>query len=256
MRKASRFITLGFAALVTLAAQLPHACWAAVVATDNFESNSTSGGSGWSGPWSFTAGNYVNGQSKIDGTYTLGEYGQSVGTRLISPSITTAGTTVTLSFSVRADWDVRHSFSGSEIGVNIVNGSSNALFTTKFVSGDDNVRVNDGGGDFGLGTLTFAANDVYDFSFSTVIGSNQYSFTASHRGTGESVSASNFTYSNGRVADSLGGLAFFVNAPGGSGNDGFLDNAQVVSAVPESSAIGVLAALGLAAVIVTRRLAG
>ncbi len=215
-------------------------CTATIVASDNFESNSTTGGTGWASAWNFNNGNhYVSGASKIDGTYSLGQYGQGdVASRLVSPSITTTGTGVELKFSFRADWDVVNpggGFSNSEIGVNVLNASSSTLFTFKFNQGNSQLRLNDGGGDFGpSSSLTFATGNIYDFTFQSAIGSNQYSFQVARRGSSETASGTNYMYS-GRTTNSIGGLVFFVTAPSNSGNDGFLDSVSV-SAVPEPTA--------------------
>ena len=210
---------------------------AVLIAEDNFDSNSTSGGTGWSAPWSIAGGNYVSDASKIDGTHSLGLYGTATASRQLSSSIVSAGTTVSMAFSIRAGWDVvtpGGGFTGSEMGVNILDSSSQLLLTFKFSQSAPQLKLNDGGSFFEPGGLTFAKDDVYDFHFESDIGSSFYSFTVNRRGNAESASGTNFTYGDpGRSTSSFGGLEFFIKAPGGSGNDGFLDT---VSAVPEPSA--------------------
>ncbi len=207
-----------------------------LVASDDLESNSLSGGSGWNSAWNVSGGSYVNGEGKIDDTYSLGLFGTSNASRLISPEINSNGLEVTLSFSLRADWDVVNPggmFSGSEIGVNVLDGLSQTLFTMKFVQDNSQLLLNDGGSDFSIGTLTFGTGNVYDFTFTSEIGSDTYSFTADRRGSAESISGTNFGY-NSRMTNSFGGLQFFVTAPTGVGNDGFIDSISV-SAIPEAS---------------------
>lgn len=215
-------------------------CAATIVASDNFESNSTSGGSGWGSAWNIGGGNYVNGSGKIDGTYSLGLYGQgNSASRLVNPSITATGTAVELKFSFRADWDVVNpggGFSNSEIGVTVRNSSSQSLFTFKFNQGNSQLRLNDGGADFSPGSsLTFFSGSIYDITFQSAIGSNKYSFQVTRRGSSETASGSNFTYSASRTTNAIGGLNFFVTAPSGSGNDGFLDSVSVAT-IPEPTA--------------------
>jgi hypothetical protein len=237
------------------AAMYPLSASAELVASDDFETNTLSKGTGteWSTAWNTSGGNYISGASKIDGTYSLGLYGGASASRLVNASITTTAAAVELKFSFRADWDVVNpgfGFSGSEIGVTIRNASSQPLFTYKFNQGNSQLRLNDGGGDFSPGTsLTFARNDIYDFTFESAIGSNQYSFQVSRRGNSETASGTNFTYSAGRTTNSIGGINFFVNAPSGSGNDGFLDGVSI-SAVPEvSPMLAIPAALAIAGAV-------
>ncbi|GAA5483696.1 hypothetical protein [Haloferula sargassicola] len=227
--------------LLTLAVALP--VGASTIATDDFESNSLSGGSGWSGSWS-TNNSYLNGSSKVDGSYALGLYGEnSTATRDVSPSLTTAGALVSFSWSLRADWDA---VASGQIGVNLRESNGDTLATFKFVSGSSNLLVNDGGGDFGISQVSFGQGSIFDFTFSSEVGTNTYSFSATKRGTSETFSASNYTFSS-RTNDGIGGIQFFVTAPSGSGNDGFIDSVSV-SAVPEPTSFlaGLTLYLGLA----------
>ena len=219
---------------------------AVIVASDDFQggTNQFDGGTGWDGNWTSTGGNYLSSDSKIDGTRSVGLYGDFDGgpatfQRLISPTVSTTGTTVSVAFSIRADWDINAAFSGSQIGVNVLNGSSAPLLTFKFQSDGNsetplNLQLNDGGSDFARSGISFATSAIYDFTFTSDIGSGQYSFTADRRGGSQSDSGTNFNYNN-RTTGSIGGLQFFVRAPSGGGNDGFLDSV-IVSAVPEPSA--------------------
>jgi len=203
---------------------------AILVASDDFESNSLSEGLGWDAPWS-NANTFVNDGGKIDGTRALAMYGAASNSRFVSPSITTAGTDVTVSWSFRADWNVE---SFGEIGVTVNNAAGSPLLTYKFASGlPNNLLLNDGGSDFAIDSVSFAENAIYDFTFSSTVGSDEYSFTAERRGSTESATGTDFNFSS-RTTDSLGGLTFFVNAPEGSGNDGFLDSVSI-NAIPEAS---------------------
>ena len=219
---------------------------AAIVAADDFESNSTAGGSGWVGDWTISGGNYMAGTGLIDGTYSLGLFGQAnVASRLVSPTISTSGDLVTIGWSLRAGWDVAGN-GGSEIGMNILNSSSSVLLTLKFVAGTTSLTLNDGGNDFAR-SITFSEGSVYDFTFTSAIGASSYSFTVNRDNGAETDAGNNFAYQAGRTTNNIGGLQFFVTAPTGEGNDGFLDSVSV-AAVPEPShaMLAGLGALGLA----------
>lgn len=209
---------------------------------DNFESNSFSGGTGWSGNWGgstqrFTADN-------IDGNFAAGLFTDGAGQQLIARNFSsiTVGT-VTASWSVRgtggfADYN--------RIGFNLkglMSGGSTNIITLKFEDAFSTLRMNDGNVDFGAGTVGYTDGAIYDFTFTSSIGSNQYSWTVAQRGGGSS-SGTNFNYSFGRTLTNVSGVEFYWDANGGAGNDGFIDN---ISVVPEPTAalLGSLGMLGL-----------
>lgn len=236
-------------ALVSVAAASQAA--AAIVASDNLESNSTSGGGGWASAWAISGGNYINSGSLIDGTYSLGLFGQgNLASRLVSPTVSTSGDTITIGWSLRAGWDVVNDGDGnvlSEIGLNIINAASSPLLTMKFVEGGSSLLMNDGGADFARTGITFFKDSVYDFTFSSVMGSNAYSFSVSRDNGLQTDSGTGFTYQGGRTTNSIGGVQMFATAPTGSGNDGFLDSVSVdVVPEPSQAALFGLGALGLA----------
>ncbi|MEM9081011.1 MAG: hypothetical protein AAGC74_10005 [Verrucomicrobiota bacterium] len=209
---------------------------AATVATDDFSgSNQSNGGTGWASDWS-ASNTYQSTVGKIDGD-TMGGFASGSVSRSISPSQTTAGDTAEWSISLRSDYDVvSDDFNGGlvrQLGMNVLDDAGGVLLTMKFVEGSSDLLLNDGGSDFGVSGLSFLANEIYDFSFSSVIGSNQYSFEVTGRGATGTASGMDFTY-NGRTTGGVGGFQVFWTGPGGSGNDIFIDNAQVdVTAIPE-----------------------
>ncbi|HSP41320.1 MAG TPA: hypothetical protein VLO11_00475 [Luteolibacter sp.] len=230
----------------------------AVIANDDFESNSTTGGSGWASGWSVSGGSYMNSGSVIDGTYTLGLYGQNNdAVRSVVSPITTTGDIVTVSWSMRAGWDVVTDNDGgvtSELGLNLRDQNGNTLITFKFLDGAQNgkLQVNDGGSNFAINDITFATNNIYDFTFTSELGTNTYDFTVNRRGSSESFSTPANTYFfTGGSMTSFEDVRFFMTAPSGSGNDGFLDSVSV-TVIPEPSA-ALLGGLGMLALLRRRR---
>ncbi|TWU25818.1 hypothetical protein [Bythopirellula polymerisocia] len=223
-----------------------------LVASDDFQSGTTSGGTGWITGWT-SGSNYNNGQSKIDGTRSLGLFGNTSTSRFVTPSIVTTGTTVDISFSFRADWNV---FSSGQIGVNVLNAAQAPLLTYKFASGSSDLKLNDGGSDFSVSGITFAQSAIYDFTFTSDISSNLYSFTVDRRDSSESASGNNYAYT-GRTTGSFGGLVLFANTPNTSGTDAFFDSISI-TAVPEPSALllGGMVCSVLGVRYARRRLAG
>ena len=220
---------------------------AIVVATDTFDGGSElNGGTGWAADWTMSNTFFPSGQ--IDGN-SLGGFGSGSTSRQISPVQTTAGDLATLGLSLRSNYDI-NSLGGTELGVNFLDSSGNALLTLKFANGSGDLLVNDGGNDFGSAGLTFATGEIYDFAFSSVIGSSEYSFTAAGRGASGSTSGTDFTYS-GRSTGSIGGFEVFWTGPGESGNDIFLDNVSV-DIIPEPS-VALLNGLGIFALLRRRR---
>ena len=231
---------------------------AAIVATDNFETNTTSGGTGWSSAWSISGGSYINSGSIIDGQYSLGLFGQgNTATRSIATPVATTGDIVTVSWSLRAGWDVVTDNNGditSQLGINLLDQGGNTLITFKFLDGALNgkLQVNDGNADFAINDITFATNNIYDFTFTSEIGTNTYDFTVNRRGSSESFATpSSYTYQGGRSTGSFEEILFFMTAPSGAGNDGFLDSVSV-AVIPEPSA-ALLGGLGMLALLRRRR---
>lgn len=209
---------------------------AQVVASDDFETGTfPNTGSGWSDAWTSNNGQqFLTNSEQIDGTASLGEFGNTFSSRHLSSAITTGALTVSWSLKSLAAL----SASGNNIGFQLLGPSDTVLITFKFQNGTNSLVINDGGSDFSPGgTLSFSAGAIYDFSVSVNPGANnQYSFTATQRGGGTDT-GTNFTLSSG-TPTSVNGVRFFANEPAGSGNDAILDN--VLVAVPEPSSIALL----------------
>jgi hypothetical protein len=206
---------------------------------DDFESNTFTGGTGWSTDWALAGtGRYIGNQ--IDGSYAGGLYGTSSITRSFS-SITTGAVTAT--------WSIKGmggTGNFNEIGVNLLGQKSNDqtnVLTFKFNDANlTTLRLNDGGVDFSAGSVGYADNSIYDFTFESEIGSTNYSWSVTRRSDSATASGSNYTYSgSGTTLTNLSGITFFWSAETGSGNDGFVDNITVVPE-PASAALGLLGA--------------
>lgn len=118
---------------------------------------------------------------------------------------------------------------GGEIGLNLTDGGS-TVFTLKFVGGDFNWLINDGGSDFGSGQA-FASDTELAFTF-TYEGANNYSYTF-----GSSASGSNFNATN--TINGIDGFRLFTNEQGSGENFGAND----ISVVPEPGAFALLGGL-------------
>jgi hypothetical protein len=227
---------------VTLLAPFMIAVASAATVIDDFESNSFSGGTGWTNNWTTTgSGSFIAG-AQIDGSHAGALYGTSSLSRNFS-SITTG--TVTANWSIKG---IGGTGAFNEIGVNILGLKSNSqsnVITLKF---DDDflttLRLNDGGVDFSSGGVGYLDSTIYDFSFTSTIGSSNYSWSVSQRGGG-SASGTNFAYSGfGTTLTHVSGITFFWSADAGAGRDGFLDNVSIVPE-PTSAALGLIGSLAL-----------
>ena len=214
---------------------------------DDFESNSFSGGTGWSNSWT-GAQNFVSGVTRIDGNHSGGLFGTSSISRNFS-AITTG--TVTVNWSIRGLGGIGNF---NEIGLNILGLKSNSQTVVATLKFDDDflstLRLNDGGSDFSFGTVGYSDSAIYDFSFSSTVGTSNYSWSVTERG-GSTASGIDFTYSgSGTTLTNINGLGFFWSGEAGSGNDGFIDS---ISVVPEPSA-ALLGGLGALMLLRRRRL--
>lgn len=189
------------------------------------------GGTGF-GTWTLattgTGGSYIGGTGQGGTSFGLfsGTSGTSTAERPFTGSLL-AGQT----FSV----DLGHTTNianGNDIGLLLLDGGA-TVFTLKFVGGQANWLLNDGGTDFGSGQA-YSANTSISFSF-TYEGSNDYSYTF---GTG---AGSNFTATN--IISGIDGVRFFNNNQGDGENLGFNN----LSVIPETSSIAMLGLTGLAA---------
>jgi hypothetical protein len=245
------FKTALFFLTTTLVLSLSHA---QIVVSDNFETNTTSGGTGWTGDWTHggAGDQFINGGSQIDGTYGLalftGGSGVSTTTRSFANSIDTPGTQFT------ATWSLKGLANSIEIGLNLLgqkSDSSSNILTLKF-TGSGDITLNDGGNDFTQTGVSYSNNTIYDFSVTAEVGSNQYSWSVNQRGGGGSASGNNFTFSNSATLTNFSSVQFFWNAPVSSGNDGVLDSVSV-QIVPEPSTYALLTGLAMAGAVLCRR---
>lgn len=228
---------------IATAASLP-----AATIIDNFESNSLTGGSGWSGGWTTGgSGSFVNVASQINGVHS----GALFGTSSLARDFTAISTgTVTATWSLKG----LPAFGNfNELGLTIRGLKSNSatnLLTLKFTDANSgNVTLNSGGSDFNQGTFGYNGGSIYDFLFTSTVGSTQYSWSVNERNTANTASGINFTYDDGSSLTNVSGLTFFWGANSGGGNDGLIDQ---VSVIPEPSA-AILGAIGSLILLRRRR---
>ncbi len=200
-----------------------------------------------------SASTFPDGFSKIDGANSLGLFGTGAFANYSTDTtFNTVGQVLTVNFKFRADFDVTTASADTHtniLGFALKDGGGADLLVFKFEEGTTGILLNDGGSDFERGSVSFTSAEVYEFSVTTEIGSDKYSYTINSGASG-SDSGVDFTLSSGAVG-SFGEVAFFMNGPGGTGNDGFVDSI-IVDVVPEPSSSALLA-LGGFALILRRR---
>ncbi len=146
------------------------------------------------------------------------------------------------------DMDNQGIDTGGTVGFGLRNAGGDNLFEFYFKGGESNYTVN----------ATNVSGSTPEFTSDglrlalTLTASNAFTLTIDTLGNGIGVDSTIMGNLLNNADQSITTIRAF-NANGGP--DVFYNN-LVVSAVPESSAIGVLAALGLAAVIIKQRLAG
>ncbi|MGD7653720.1 MAG: hypothetical protein ACQCXQ_10925 [Verrucomicrobiales bacterium] len=237
-------ISLGF--LATLSQS-----HAAVWASDDFESNTLTGGSGnWTTDWTHggAGGSFVNSGSEIEGTYSGALYTSGGGVSTLKREFTTLDSSN--SGTVGASWSIKGLANMQEIGVNLIGSMSNGdtyILTMKFdVDFTDGLRMDNGGDEFTTATeVDYANGSIFDFTFSSEIGSEQYTWSVASDSGASASQTYHYNYDGaGLSLTSFSAIEFFWEAPNGTGNDGLIDN---VSLVPEpSSAIaGLLLITGL-----------
>ncbi len=209
---------------------------------DDFESNSLTGGSGWSNDWTAGGSGGFVGGNVISGNHAGALFGTSSLVRNFS-AITSG--TVTATWSIKG---LGGSGNFNEIGVNLLGLKSNNqtnIITLKFDdSNTSTLFLNDGGSDFTQGTVGYTDNTIYDFTLSAAIGGDKYSWSVIQRGGG-TASGTDFTFSgSGTTLTNVSGIAFFWSADAGAGNDGFIDNVSIIPE-PSSALLGALGALML-----------
>lgn len=228
---ASSIATLGQAAALAddNASNAPYA--------DGWQS-SDNGGSGF-GAWALSVGtsgggHYIGATGEgPDPSFGLFSGGNNAGEQAFAERQFTGGALVAgQTFSIDLG-NTGVDSGGGEIGLNLIDGTL-SVFTLKFVGGQTNWQLNDGGSDFSSGQA-FAANTELAFSF-TYEGGNNYSYTF---GSG---SGSNFTANN--TISGIDGFRLFTNEQGTGENFG----ANNMSVVPEPSTLAMYGLTGLAAV--------
>ena len=222
--------------------------FAANVATDNASTSNypggtwttgSNGGTGF-GAWTITstpaggfAGSYIGGTALGDPTFGIYSGNNAAATLLAYRPFTGGGLTAGQRFIV----DLAHTGTiNGQIGLSLMSGST-ARWTLKFVGGDTDWQINDGGSDFGAGQA-YAATTPLTLNF-RYNGGNSYSYTF---GTGSG---------NGYTATSdlsnIDGVQFFsVNQ--GAGQNFAFNNLSV----PEPSSASLMA-LGAAGLFALRR---
>ena len=207
----------------------------------NAGSNEGSGFGAWSFSTSGSGGSFLGGTG--EGNPSFGVFaGGNGGGDLSSASRSFTGGALTAGQSFEIDLghttDIDSGVPG-EVGLNLTDGGT-TVFTLKFVGGQSNWLLNDGGTDFGAGQA-YDANTSIAFSF-TYEGSNDYSYTFG-TGSGSNINAVN-------TISGIDGFKLFSNNQGGGENFG-ADNPSVV---PEPSSYALLFGLaGLTFAMVRRR---
>jgi hypothetical protein len=214
--------------------------FAATIASDNASNAAYSdgwvtgdnGGTGF-GAWTLTnsnGGSYVGGTGQGDPSFGLWSNGTGAFSTALRP-FTGGALNSGQTFNV----NIGHTVTiNGEIGVQFQNSSGASLFTLKFVGGQSDWQLNDGGSDFGAGQA-YVANTSLGFSF-TYNGGNSYSYTF---GTG---SGNNFTASN-NLTD-IRQVLFYSNNQGPDQNFG-INNLSVVPEPSTYALLGLGAAFGL-----------
>lgn len=220
---------------------------AQLLATDDFEDYTGNpigqvGGSGnWVGVWAVGSqadgGTFLSPDSKIDGTRSLGLYGQAgMSGESVNRPFAACTNELTVAWSMRADLNVNNA-GGAPVGLRRMavtlrsgNGSSHfdgqrlafffAAGTTNFMWYDGVDRTNT--------VVNFTLGHVYDLRVTMNPTNRAYSFVASNRNNGTAFSYSG-SWTLGANGDSIGSLSFLMRGPNVSGNDAFLDSVSVSS---------------------------
>ena len=239
-------------AVAVMAVAVPSISLSASVASDNASTanypggtwtTGSNGGTGF-GAWTLTAtpnggsaGSYIGGTAIGNPAFGIYTSGNAAANMTAFRPFTGGGLTAGQSFGVTIG---NTATINGQIGLSLMSGN-NARWTLKFVSGQANWLLNDGGSDFGSGQA-YAANTSLALTF-TYNGGNSYSYTF---GTG---SGNNFTA--GVVISNLDGVQFFSTDQGSGENMG-INN---LSVVPEPSTYALLgiAAFGFVAHVARRR---
>lgn len=207
--------------------------------------NQGTGFSAWTGSATGGGGNYIGASGLSSSSWAIyagGAAGNSYqATRPFSTAMSIGDIfTVQLGYTATVT-------SGGEIGINLFSGGSFRL-GFKFIGGQTNWQLNDGGSNFATG-LTFAGGNpgaTINFGFTRNAG-NGYGLNITQGA--ESYIDSNMTSASGSM--SIDSVQFYSSAQGGSQNVGFNN----LSVVPEPSTYALLAltAAGFGAHVLRRR---
>lgn len=216
------------ATCLSAAFALPHLA-SGQIAFDDFESNSLSGGTGWTtANWNHSGngGHFVDGSSNIDGTHA-GALWADAGTSFMSRNFTTID-----SGPFTATWSIKGLQNMFEIGVNLTGKKSDFatnIITVKFDSSNTGLRLNDGGSDFtATSDVTYSDGAIYDFTLSGAIGSAEYSWSVEQRGGNSASNSPTWVFSGSAAVTEFSGFQFFWQAPAGPENYGLIDNVAVI----------------------------
>ena len=233
-------LVLGIVSLGLMAA----GAFAANNASDNASNSTYSGGTynglnGGSGFGTWAEGDFPGAGGGFEGSYvgasgegdpSFGLYASASGdnnstadsavtmTRPFTGGALTAGQTFSITLGV-------NSIAKGSVGINLLDGSNNTVFTLIGTAGQADWQLNDGGSNFNT-TQAYAANTPVTLSF-TYNGGNSYSYTLGS-------ASGNNTASN--TLTGISGVKLFDTGTG-SGNNFGANNLSVTSAVPEPGTI-------------------
>ncbi len=214
-------------------------------ASDDFESYTgnpvgASGGSGdWTSTWGansqFGGGTFLSSDSKINGTKSLGMYGNgsTAGTSVSRP-FPACTNIITIAGSMRGDFNANSTNAPNprRMAFTIRSGNDSSHFVNQrlsffFAAGTTNLQWYDGT-DRITSAVNFTLGHVYDLNVVMNPTNRAYSFTISNRNNSTTFSYSG-NWSLGFNGEPIGSVAFFMRGPTGAGNDAFLDNVTISS---------------------------
>lgn len=226
-------------------------CWSSglvfgqLTATDDFESYTAnpvgqSGGTGdWIGLWGassqFGGGTFLSTASKINGTKSLGMYGNgsTAGTSVSRP-FPACTNVITISCGMRGDFNANSTNAPNprRMAFTIRSGNDSSHFGNQrlsffFAAGSTNFQWYDGTDRINT-TVNFTLGHIYDLNVTLNPTNRAYSFSISNRNNGTSFSYSG-NWTLGFNGEPIGSVAFFMRGPTGAGNDAFLDNVTISS---------------------------
>lgn len=224
----------------------------ALTASDNSGNYSTTfiglnqgtGFNAWTGSGTGGGGNYIGGSGLSASSFAIYSGGSTGNSYQATRPFSTAMSVGDV-FSVNlGNTGVD---TGGEIGINLFSGG-NFRLGFKFIGGQNNWLINDGGSDFSSGLTWQGGNPGTTLAFSFTRGAgNVYSINLVQGA--ESYNGNNYTSSSGEM--SIDSVQFYSSAQGGGQNLGFNN----LSVVPEPSTYALLgmSAMGMAGYMIRRR---